>query len=205
MNRTDIINTLIKKYELTRYLEIGVRDCTVNFDKINCKHKVSVDPQPVKSVTYKTTSDIFFKKNKNIFDLIFIDGLHTRIQCNKDVENSLSVLSDNGFIVIHDCNPEKKEHTKSYQEYLKTRGVWNGTVYKSFIEQKEKHKNSDYSFFVVNTDYGCGIITKNIKPFGAYNVILQDEISWEFFNENRKKLLNLISIEEFKKLIGAEI
>ncbi|HVA47661.1 MAG TPA: class I SAM-dependent methyltransferase [Pirellulales bacterium] len=39
------------------------------------------------------------------FDLVFIDGWLEHEQVYRDVTNSLEVLTANGTIVLHDCNP----------------------------------------------------------------------------------------------------
>ena len=51
------------------------------------------------------TSDAFFLQNKQLFDLIFIDGLHHSHQVLRDINNALRWLSPSGTIVLHDCNP----------------------------------------------------------------------------------------------------
>ena len=54
------------------------------------------------------TSDTFFSQIEKAlkFDVIFIDGLHTYYQCQKDVVNSLNHLNNNGVIFIHDLLPK---------------------------------------------------------------------------------------------------
>jgi acetyltransferase-like isoleucine patch superfamily enzyme len=198
--RTDIINSIIKRYAFKSYLEIGVRVPSDNFNKIISKIKHSVDPNPLGNYTYKMTSDDFFEKsiNRN-YDLFFIDGMHTEEQSYKDVKNALNYLEDGGFIILHDCNPSNAYLARTYEEYLKKPGGWNGTVYKAFIRLKYELK--DYSCFVIDEDHGCGIITKrNILenklidfPFNNFN--------WNKFEENRKNVLQLVSYEEFQQLI----
>ncbi|MFW6219866.1 MAG: class I SAM-dependent methyltransferase [bacterium] len=202
MNRTNIINFIINKYGCKNYLEIGVRDTRENFDLINSKNKDGVDPQPITSVNYKMTSDEFFKNHVNgkKYDVIFIDGLHTKEQVYVDVMNSINHLNDNGFIVIHDCNPPTEYHIRTYEEYIKNRGQWNGDVFLGFIKLKYELKN--WNCFVIDEDFGCGIITKNklnreFKPLSEFN----NKISWEEFNENRKELLDLITYDEYIKVI----
>ena len=51
---------------------------------------------------HKDTSDNFFKINKKIFDLIYIDGSHEAPQVYKDLSNSWNCLKDNGIIVCDD-------------------------------------------------------------------------------------------------------
>ena len=76
-SRTSIINHLIEKNDFKNYLEIGVHEGQ-NFNNINIKFKIGVDPRPLTTNpnVFKLKSDQFFEKNKLIFDIIFIDGLH---------------------------------------------------------------------------------------------------------------------------------
>jgi hypothetical protein len=202
-NRTTIINTLASKYGAKTYLEIGVRDTDDNFNKILIDKKDGVDPNPIKSIEYKVTSDEFFLKyiGEKKYDIIFVDGLHTSEQVYIDIKNSIKHLNDGGFIVVHDCNPPTEFHARSYPEYLKKRGEWNGDVYKGFIKIKNELK--DWKVFVVDCDFGCGILTKNkinIETTKYTNSL--DNLSWGIFNKNRYSLLDLISYKTFIELIN---
>ena len=101
--RWDMIEYLIKKNNYKKYLEIG---CDQNqlFSRINIQNKVGVDPASGGNV--RETSDNFFEKNKDMFDIIFIDGLHIYEQVKKDILNSIKYLNDEGVILIHDCLPD---------------------------------------------------------------------------------------------------
>lgn len=199
--RTDLLNHLAKHYNLQRYLEIGVQDPKQNFDKIICCGKIGVDPsKPLYSeenVIYQMTSDEFFKQfplgwpdyRPEKFDLIFIDGLHTAEQVQKDFENAFKILSPNGFIVLHDCNPEKEEHTIVPRP--KPTGHWHGDVYKFACELGFYFKK----FNVVNIDCGCGVWRNNgedtIKDTDGWDG------TWEDFIKYKSYYLNLISWDEF--------
>jgi len=202
ITRTDIINKLFETYDFKTYLEIGVRVPAENFDLINAELKHSVDPEPMGACTYITTSDEFFENHvdDNKYDVVFVDGLHTAEQVYLDVINSIKYLNDDGFIVMHDCNPPTKHHIRSYDEYLKNRGEWNGTVFRGFIQLKQELK--DWNCFVVNEDFGCGIITQQElkRGFPALKTI-PDNINWEYFNEYRNILLDLISYEEYLTIL----
>lgn len=50
----------------------------------------------------KNTSDNFFKKNKNTYNLIYIDGLHKYSQVKRDFVNSFNCLDVNGIIICDD-------------------------------------------------------------------------------------------------------
>ena len=73
-------------------------------------------------------SGIFFNylfgNNKKNFDVIFIDGFHHYEQCRKDIINSLKVLNENGFILLHDMIPRSW-----IEENIPRLGtVWSGDV-----------------------------------------------------------------------------
>jgi hypothetical protein len=193
--RTDVINLLFDKYKLQSYLEIGVRNPADNFNKIRAQQKHSVDPNPRRRYTFNLTSDEFFKRYNDKYDVIFVDGLHVAEQTYKDVKNSIEHLNSNGFIVIHDCNPPYESFTRSYEDFLKKPGAWNGTVYKAFIRLKYELKN--WSCFVVNENFGCGILTeRNILKNQLVEADI-NKITWDFFNKNRNGLLQLISFNEY--------
>ena len=53
-------------------------------------------------IKYKSTSDSFFDKNQNSFDIIYIDGLHRYHQVKKDLNNALKYLKEDGIIICDD-------------------------------------------------------------------------------------------------------
>lgn len=203
--RTEIINKLFEIYKFQTYLEIGVATPAENFDLINATLKESVDPSPNGKCTYFTTSDDFFlnyAENKT-YDVIFVDGLHTTEQAYIDVMNAVKHLNNDGFIIMHDCNPPTEYHIRSYDEFLKTKGAWNGTVFKAFI--KLKYELNDWCCFTIDEDWGCGIITKRkILENKQINCNIHN-LSWDEFDKNRKELLQLISFNEYSKIIIKDV
>ena len=145
--RWDLIQHIINKYNYTTYLEIGC-DKNQSFSKVIIDKKVGVDP--ISGGTIRDTSDNFFNKNEEKFDIIFIDGLHHYEQVIKDVYNSLDILNDNGHILIHDCLPR----TIAHQAIPRYRGSWNGDVWKSIVELRTK-KNLEV--LTCEIDFGVGI------------------------------------------------
>lgn len=192
-----LMNYLIARYGLVSYLEIGVGVPKWCFDAIKAKEKEGVDPKPKGSAKgakgiYEMTSDEFFKQNTKKYDLVFIDGWHENEQVYRDIENALAVMNKGGFVIVHDCNPLTERHTRI--EGKKIRGT--GTVYQGFVRAKH---TMPYYFFCVDTDYGCGIITD--RPLVEKSKPLTKKITWGYFDENRKELLHLIDLNEFKLLV----
>lgn len=220
--RWDIINHLTKKNNYTSYLEIGYYKGW-SFDRVECQGKTAVDPNPCKTpyqeaasegeqiivdvnpsyVIFKTTSDRFFANitDSSKWDIIFIDGLHESQQVSKDIVNALKHLNPGGTIVMHDCNPSS--------EVMSTTGTaggeWTGDVFKSFISFRSNGMRESY---VVDTDYGVGIIKDN-PPYPSMKRASTDEVidnfentllysgSFKDFDTQRQLWLGLITPEQF--------
>lgn len=201
MHRSEIINHFITKYNFVNYLEIGVfnGDCIT---KVIAQHKDGVDPGAEgvvhPEVNYPITSDEFFEliKDHDIkYDIVFIDGLHHSDQVIKDINNSLKHTIDGGVIVMHDCSPPTKTNAQVPRNGQRE---WNGDVYKAFLQSRID--NNEHEHFVVDDDWGVGVIIKNHSDFPITKEDLQQGInSWDYFDQNRKKLLNLITPDEFKE------
>lgn len=193
MTRTDIINFLIQKFNFKNYLEIGVQYPQSNFDKIEIESKTGVEPYPITELhdtIIKATSDEFFAelKDNEKWDIIFIDGLHTREQCLADILNSLKHLSPNGTILVHDCLP-----TAEYQTTHEDNGrEWTGDVWKSIVDIKAKD-GLDVS--TIDTDWGIGCIRLNADNVGFENQI---PLEWENYELLKDELLNIKTIEQWK-------
>jgi hypothetical protein len=210
--RTDIINYLVEKFSFKKYLEIGVRNPDDNFNKINCENKFSVDPgleYEMNPVDFKMTSDEFFKRLRNgeldipketKFDLIFIDGLHLADQVDLDIKNSIEYISDNGFIVLHDCNPPSEFHARESYYFKKSPAdiYWNGTTWKAFCKHRS---NSELSSICIDTDWGIGIFSKK-DIFNRLDKNINPYFEFYIFNNRRKEMLNLVSFSEFKNIIN---
>jgi hypothetical protein len=208
MKRYDIINKIISDNNFQRYLEIGVRHPEDCFNKINVKTKHSVDPgleDELNDVDYPYTSDDFFVRLNNGYldldsdykwDVVFIDGLHISHQVEKDIFNSLNHLSENGFILLHDCNPFLYEynHERVVEDYWGQ--GWNGTVWK--VIYKLLCFNKELKIYTINTDEGVSVIKRGNRdklvefnnPYFEYKVLY----------ENLNNHLNLLSLEEIHKI-----
>lgn len=210
--RTDVINFLLTRFNReTCYLEIGVRNPADNYNHINASKKYSVDPgveYQESSIDFKMTSDSFFDQLKNNevlskdikFDVIFIDGLHLAEQADRDIKNALDFTKEDGFVVVHDCNPPTEWHARENYQYKNSpaHGYWNGTTWKAFL--KWRYNPKLYSC-CIDTDWGVGILSKK-HPIG--NSIKNTNTFFEFkvFDKNRKESLNLIDFDELKKRLA---
>jgi hypothetical protein len=211
-SRTQVINFLLSlNYENTHYLEIGVRNPKDNYDHIKADTKYSVDPGiefKENLVDFALTSDDFFQKlsaNKILsndikFDVIFIDGLHLAEQVDKDIYNALKYIKNDGFIVLHDCNPPTEWHARESYEFRNTPagGYWNGTTWKAFLKWRS---DPSINSCCIDSDWGIGILSEGFKVGKATESINNPFFEFKLLEKNRKDHLNLIDFDSFKKNI----
>jgi predicted O-methyltransferase YrrM len=186
-SHTDLLNFLAEKIQAKTYLEIGVSNRANNFDKINVRYKVGVDPNPKALANFCGTSDEFFENYSRFFSLIFLDGLHHADQVQRDFENSLNCLYGVGYIVLHDTMPESEHLTHVPRD---KKGRWLGDVYK-FACKLNEYSNIDFQ--TVAFDNGCTVVRKTNDCMQREKL---PEITWEYFDKHRN-LLRLVSPEKF--------
>ena len=210
-SRTNVINTILSyKGNKTNYLEIGVRNLDDNFNLINAETKYCVDPgieTQLNNADFKLDSDEFFKKLSSgeilssdyKFDVIFIDGLHLASQVERDIDNALNFLKEDGFIILHDCNPPTEWHARENFEFKNSPAdlCWNGTVWKAFLK---KRFDDSLKCCCIDTDWGVGIISKNLN-IGSSIKINNPFFEYKEFEKKRNYYLNLISFEEFETIL----
>ena len=214
MNRITLIQSLMKQKGLKNYLEIGVFNGHVFF-RIESTFKIAVDPEfkfdalrkigktiinpyNLFNKYFSKTSDDFFAQDaghlfaQNKINIALVDGMHEYAYALRDVENILNYLSDDGVIIMHDCNPATKEAGRTYEEWkaMGSSGQWNGDVWKAIVHLRTLRKDIDV--FVLDCDYGLGIITKR-KPENSLSFSLQqiNSFTYEDFNANRAQWINL--------------
>lgn len=231
MKRTEVIGRIVQALKPRTYLEIGVWNGKV-FLGIEVAEKHAVDPKFCISLTdkllgsiknptnlgnhyHEVTSDEFFRsldtqKSPLVFDLVFVDGLHTHAQAFKDVENSLQRLSPNGIIIVHDCNPPHKAvgyPAESFEAAMAANpegwdGNWTGDVWKAIMQLR---KRSDLEVFVLDCDYGVALVRKapaiSKLPAGCPEPAAAE---YEYFAAHRQQILDLRPtgyLEEFVKTV----
>lgn len=208
--RTEIINYLLSLYDReTCYLEIGVRNPDDNFNRIEAHIKYSVDPgldYKENPVDFKITSDGFFAKlrKKELlfsdirFDVIFVDGLHLAAQVDKDIINALDFLAEDGFIVLHDCNPPTEWHAREEFHYnlSPAKEKWNGTTWKAFMKWRSV---PTINSCCIDTDWGVGILSPK-HPIGSSIAGTNQFYEYNLLDENREAQLNLMDFNTFKEL-----
>ena len=186
-------------------------DPTVNFIKVNCKVKESVDPYDTNSqfctawtdeklaeflgyLTYRMTSDDFFVAYpQKKYDLIFIDGLHMENQSDKDIYNALKHLNRGGVVVVHDCLPVSKES----QIEENPSGDWVGTVWRSIVKYT---LYSPCDVKVIDTDWGVGIVEYcDNMDFTIPECI---DLDYDDFSSRKRELMPIYDWKQLRSIVN---
>lgn len=214
MRKYEIINMLGQKFNFNSYLEISSISTGFTYDKVDeniftiksAIHYIPDEPDEIiKGIPYR--KDINIKPNKYEYhhhkvsnnnakyDIVFIDSWHTYTQTLRDIMTALELVSSEGIIVIHDCCPYTEDLIGSYRK-----GEWCGQTYEAFINFR--YANKDLEVFCLNTDYGCGIISRTHRfsvPTSYQEYDMEKIKEWNYFNTYKTALVNLIEPDEFIK------
>ena len=78
--------------------------CSANFELIQKNFDLNTSFYQSNNILMKRimTSNEFFKKNYEYYDLIYVDGDHSSNQVKIDLINSWNVLKNGGFLVLDD-------------------------------------------------------------------------------------------------------
>lgn len=195
--RWDVLNHIAKMIGAKRYLEIGVADGSC-MRQIDIEEKWGVDPSQrpgavsASSIFVPRTSDFFFEKlaaQSGLFDLVFIDGDHRADQVYREVQAAIHILSPNGVICLHDCNP----HSEEMQEVpLRTGYQWTGDVWKAIARLRS---DGEHRVRVIPSDYGIGVVLPaRGRPVKAYPLPSEpDRLLWRDLVADRENLLGLVA------------
>lgn len=145
MDRIEFINFLIQQRNANRYLEIGVHTDQITFAHIRCAYKLT---------TYPLSSDEFFNRKRELFDIIFIDSVHTEEQTRKDIDYALENLRTDGIVVLHDCMPPDAWHQREWEAYKEGEN-WNGTTWKAVLRT---FNETAFKCTLIDMDWGCGVM-----------------------------------------------
>ena len=227
MDRIELIRRIFEKTEFQNYLEIGCQRGTSFFPlKAKNKYAVDPvfrislfkklkwiirEPTNRNNKFFEVESDTFFEKQQSLLenseklDIILVDGLHTFEAALKDVLNSLKYLNPRGLIIMHDCKPPHKAASLPTKDFPTTEerrkvegwtGEWCGDVWKAIVYLRRKF-SEDLEVFVLDTDYGLGIV----KP-KTETIFEGHQIDRSLFNEidalDFEDLVNDYSMIELK-------
>ena len=219
LQKYDMINALAKKNGYRSYLEICTTTTGGRFWKIDrkqlriCHRLLYRCPEQFADgdeITYRSASESIenLLPSGPWYDIVFVDPWHS-FECSmRDLQAGLSVLREDGVMIVHDCCPASKE----WASLQPVKGCWCGVTYCAYIELLLSRR--DLTYYTVDTDYGCGVIKKKPRegaPKPEHGVTDELAERWrnqrsqnadmfELFCNHKRELLNLISVEDFLSL-----
>jgi len=164
------INRLAEALGARSYLEIGV-ETGVTFERVRIARRTGVDPtflfdiaQHTDETTMfvRTTSDEFFSElpAAELYDLIFIDGLHTFEQSYRDLCNSILHSHPRTVILLNNTFPSdvysSLRDPYQAQAFRDAAGAdtsaWHGDTFKAIFAIHDFHLGLDYRTIVGSGD-----------------------------------------------------
>jgi len=161
------LERFIDVFKVQRYLEIGLGDET-HFRNLTIPMKIGISPG-VKGVSdngciiHGVESDIGFQLIQDkTFELIFVDGLHEYTQVMRDINNSLELLEDGGFIIVHDVNCIHDDKPDEVFDKIRSNPNygWCGDVWKAVMHIGFYRSDLDYCVIVDQDWVGFMVIWK---------------------------------------------
>jgi hypothetical protein len=216
----DIINWLGRHYGYKTYLEVATPTTGLQFARIDTTtyplaerllYRAPADFEDGLRIDYRCeaddSSELFMRLRRagKTYDVVFVDAFHTYECARRDLENAVHLLSSRGTLVVHDCNPVRREFVHPTMQP----GVWCGLTYAAFLDFV--YRREDLEFCVVDTDYGVAVVRRQ-GAFGParsggtptqeallkHDVLaLARHLDWDFFDAHRRRLLRLVSVAKF--------
>lgn len=220
MLKTEIINRLGAKHGLTRYLEIctpttGTRYGEVDRRQFTIRRRLMYRWCPEVSDGFKIDYPVLGEAIEPViadlhgqglrYDVILVDPWHGYETSLRDMRLALSLLSEGGLLVVHDCSPQSLDLAgPSF-----VGGCWCGLTYAALIDFVAGEPDLD--IYTVDTDYGCAVLRKRppasvpaaasrpdpeaLRGWNAAGADFRDR--FRFLDSHRGKLLNLMTVAEF--------
>jgi glycosyltransferase involved in cell wall biosynthesis len=199
VERHNVINSLTKSND--KYLEIGV-EYGITYSNTHFSNKVGVDPDPKCEFLgiEKYTSDEYFNKfSDKMFDVIFIDGMHQSEVVLRDLNNSMKILNQDGFIFIDDILPlNYNEQLKIPRKHRYENGIlkygeeWTGDVWKVIYHVLHKYLGNIIFGYFYNINYRGVFYMKIKEPFQIPEKEIEEINGYDYYN-SFNHYLNLLS------------
>lgn len=186
VRRDEAIQGLLDLFDQPSYLEIGV-NAGLTFHGVRAAQKVAVDPaftfdheleasRRPDSRYHQVESDTYFltlARREDVFDVVYLDGLHTYEQTLRDLLNTLQHLHAKSVVVIDDVLPSDYASSIGDPHRMNafraavgdTGAAWMGDVYKlvffinSFLPQ--------FSFATIADNHGQAVLWREPRQVSS--------------------------------------
>lgn len=137
-----------------------------------------------------------------LYDIVFVDAWHLYNSSIRDIERGFDLVTDGGVLIVHDCIPPSFDLASPEEPVPGT--PWCGVTWKAYLDFV---MGRGLPYQTVDTDFGCGIISKgdggrSAKLTTEWAALGDDFTSaFRYFEANRGPLLNLVGPEEFVRTL----
>ena len=138
---------------------------------------------------------------KSQFDLLFLDSWHTYEDSLRILEIGVRLAKPNSIILVHDCLSLSSSLSPNYVP-----GAWSGVTCFVF---REFAKTLNREWFVLDSDYGVGVLgpeIKSIKPTlnsVSLELLKESELAnFEQFYANPQKYMRGILPSDFHRAVN---
>ena len=165
--KSDLVNWLAKQREYRSYLELSTATTGLRYGEIDrayfaVSHRLMyrcpsdyADGLPIdfRSVGHDISDSVRVIRERGYrYDIILVDPLHEYGASMRDLTEALSLLTDRGTMVVHDCLPPTPE--LAVPNFIT--GGWCGVTYQAYLDFVFARANLEYR--TVDIDFGCGVI-----------------------------------------------
>jgi hypothetical protein len=215
-NKADLINHIARLRGYRTYLEIcndhsGFRFGEIDRAVLPTRHRLVYqcapgysDGQPIDfSAGGLDSSECIraIRAQNLLYDIILVDPWHEYATSFRDLNDAMTLLTQHGTVVVHDCRPPSEDHIKMpFVEGFE----WSGVTYRAFLDFVVQ-RSLDYR--LVDIDFGCGVIRNRTdvaapseprrELLKAWAAIGDDESAAFRFMQQHAALWNVVPLRDF--------
>jgi hypothetical protein len=214
-NKADLINRIAELRSYRSYLEICNARSGYRYGEIDrailprCHRLVyrcpvgHFDGEPIDFSTEGIDTAECFREIRSrhaSYDIVLVDPWHEYATTQRDLADALSVLTEDGTVVVHDCLPPREDLTK--MPFIG--GEWCGVTYRAFLDFVVKRS---LEYRTVDIDFGCGIIRKRsdasapsserMTLLQAWDALGDDDPKAFQFMRRHPALWNVVELQDF--------
>ena len=169
--KVDVINRLVERRGLQRYLEYNKPRCELALPEVVCPERtlvciaehldetrydaqVCIETRQIRTTYAQETRYLHPEDLPSLgqtFDIIFFDPTHFRPEVDRGLVHLCRLLAPGGYLVVHDCFPKDPALVGD----VCPSGNWCGRTYQAFANF---HRYNREASWVVDIDFGVGLI-----------------------------------------------
>ena len=225
MFKSDVVNGLGARHGFTSYFEICTPTTGFRYGKINRRqfttchrlmYRWCAEACDGLRIDYPVEGEAIepvlaeLRRRGQAYDVILVDPWHGYEASLRDMRLALTLLKDEGVLVVHDCAPPSLDFVAP--DYVV--GDWCGMTYAAFIDFLGSQP--DLEAYTVDADFGCAVVRRGggsraagarLRPdpaaLAGWRVAGSDYADrFRYFDRHRAELLNLITTGEFRNREG---